>query len=53
MDPHYAYCRENEVLSDVLHRQLESDIDDLIVLSSDNMLCGVVVLNELVRESLK
>lgn len=53
MDPHYAYCRENEVLSDVLHRQLESDIDDLIVLSSDSMLCGVIVLNELVRESLK
>lgn len=53
MDPHFTYCREDEPVNQVLHRQLQSDITDLIVLATDNAPLGVVRLTELVRESLQ
>lgn len=52
MDPHYPYCRPDEALCDVLHRQLASAIDDLLVLAADDTLLGVIRLEELVLESL-
>jgi predicted transcriptional regulator len=53
MDPHYAYCRVNEKVNDVLHRQLQHDVGDLIILDMDDSPVGVVKLTEVVWESLK
>lgn len=53
MDPHFAYCREDEQINAVLHRQLQHDVTDLIVLASDDSPLGVVKLTEVVRESLQ
>ena len=53
MDPHFAYARTDESLCEVIHRQLERDVDTLVVLSDDNMLLGSVNLRDLVAESLK
>lgn len=53
MDPHFTYCRDDESINDILHRQLQCDINDLVVLASDNAPIGVVKLTEVVRESLK
>jgi predicted transcriptional regulator len=53
MDPHYAYCRPNEQVNAVLHRQLQHDVSDLIVLAADDSPVGVVRLTEVVRESLQ
>lgn len=53
MDPHYAYCRPNEQINAVLHRQLQHDVTDLIVLATDDSPVGVVKLTEVVRESLQ
>jgi len=53
MDPHYAYCRPDEQINAVLHRQLQHDVTDLIVLASDDSPVGVVKLTEVVRESLQ
>lgn len=52
MDPHFAYCREDERINQILHRQLQCDVSDLIVLASDNTPKGVVKLTQVVRESL-
>lgn len=52
MDPHFAYCRLDEALCDVIHRQLGRDVDDLVVVAQDNSLLGVVKLRELLIESL-
>lgn len=53
MDPHLAYCREDEPINQILHRQLQCDVSDLIVLASDDSPLGVVKLTEVVRESLR
>lgn len=53
MDPHFAYCREDERIAQVLHRQLQSDVSDLVVLASDDTPLGVIKLTEVVRESLQ
>lgn len=53
MDPHFAYCREDERIAQVLHRQLQSDISDLVVLAADDSPLGVIKLTEVVRESLQ
>jgi CBS-domain-containing membrane protein len=53
MDPHFAYARIEESLCEVIHRQLERDVDTLIVLAEDNSLLGSIKLRELVAESLK
>lgn len=53
MDPHFAYCRQSEQINAVLHRQLQHDVTDLIVLASDDSPVGVVRLTEVVRESLQ
>jgi len=53
MDPHFAYARADETLCDVIHRQLERDIDNLVVLGQDHHLLGAIKLRELVTESLK
>lgn len=52
MDPHFTYCRENERINDILHRQLQCDVSDLVVLAADNSPIGVVKLTDMVRESL-
>jgi predicted transcriptional regulator len=53
MDPHFAYCRENEKINQILHRQLQTDVTDLVVLAADEAPTGVVKLTEVVRESLR
>ncbi|MDH5357447.1 MAG: CBS domain-containing protein [Gammaproteobacteria bacterium] len=53
MDPHFAYARCDESLCEVIHRQLERDVDTLVVLAEDNTLLGSVSLRDLVAESLK
>lgn len=53
MDPHFAYARIEESLCEVIHRQLERDVDTLIVLAEDNRLLGSIKLREIVAESLK
>jgi predicted transcriptional regulator len=53
MDPHFAYCREDERINRILHRQLQCDVSDLVVLASDNTPIGVIKLTEVVRESLQ
>lgn len=53
MDPHFAYCREDEKINQILHRQLQCDVCDLVVLAADNAPVGVIKLTEVVRESLR
>ncbi|MTI62477.1 CBS domain-containing protein [Methylophaga sp.] len=53
MDPHFAYCREDEQINQILHRQLQCDVSDLVVLATDNTPIGVIKLTEVVRESLQ
>jgi len=53
MDPHYTYARCDESLCEVIHRQLERDVDTLVVLDDDDTLIGSIKLRELVAESLK
>lgn len=53
MDPHFAYCREDEKINQILHRQLQCDVNDLVVLAADNTPVGVIKLTEVVRESLQ
>lgn len=53
MDPHFAYCREQEIINQILHRQLQSDVSDLVVLGSDDAPVGVIKLTDVVQESLK
>lgn len=53
MDPHFAYARIEESLCEVIHRQLERDVDTLIVLAEDNSSLGAIKLREIVAESLK
>ena len=53
MDSHFAYARCDESLCEVIHRQLERDVDTLVVLAEDDSLLGSIKLQELVAESLK
>lgn len=53
MDPHFQYCRPDEKLADVLHRQLESGTDDIIVLNRMNRVEGVIRLTEVLKASLQ
>ncbi len=53
MDSHFAYARSDESLCEVIHRQLERDVDTLVVLADDGSLLGAIKLSELVAESLK
>jgi len=53
MDPHFTYARSDESLCEVIHRQLERDVDTLVVLDDEDNLLGSINLRELVAESLK
>lgn len=53
MDPHFAYARIDESLCEVIHRQLERDVDTLVVLADDGKLLGSIKLRDLVAESVK
>lgn len=53
MDPHFAYCRESENINQILHRQLQCEVTDLVVLGTNNAPIGVIKLTDVVRESLK
>ncbi len=53
MDPHFAYCRPDEKINQVLHRLLQCGVSDLIVLATDDSPLGVVKLTQLIRESLQ
>jgi predicted transcriptional regulator len=53
VDPHFAYCRPEEKINEILHRQLQSNVQDLLVLAADSSPLGVVNLKQVVRESLK
>lgn len=53
MDPHFAYCRPDEQINQVLHRLLQVGVSDLIVLAPDDSPMGVVKLTQLIRESLQ
>ncbi len=53
MDPHFAYARCDESLCDVIHRQLERDVETLVVLAENDELLGAIKLRDLVAESLK
>jgi len=53
MEPHYAFARIDESLCEVIHRQLESGIDILLVLTESGEKLGAIKFQELVEESLK
>ena len=49
MDPHFVSATIDDELDDVLHRQLDRLIDDLVVLDEQGRLLGSVNLRQLVR----
>ncbi|MDF1588467.1 MAG: CBS domain-containing protein [Gammaproteobacteria bacterium] len=53
MDPHFTSAYEDELLCDVIHRQLDHGLDDLIVLSRDTHVpLGAIQLKDVLAESL-
>lgn len=53
MDPHFTSAYKDELLCDVIHRQLDHGIDDLIVLTPDtHEAIGVIQMNDILAESL-
>ncbi len=53
MDPHFTSAYKDELLCDVIHRQLDHGLDDLIVLTRDtHEALGVIQMNDILAESL-
>ncbi|NQY26494.1 MAG: CBS domain-containing protein [Piscirickettsiaceae bacterium] len=53
MDSRFAYARCDESLCEVIHRQLERDVETLVVLAENGSLLGAIELRDLLAESLK
>lgn len=51
MEGQFPYCRPDEDLDDVLHRQISNQTEALPVLGEDDMLLGAIVLTEVMREA--
>jgi len=49
MDPHFVSATVEDELNDVLHRQLDRLIDDLVILDKQGRLLGSVNLRQVVR----
>lgn len=53
MDPHFTSAYKDELLCDVIHRQLDHGLDDLIVLDHDtHEALGVIQMSDILTESL-
>jgi CBS domain-containing protein len=51
MDIHFTYAHPDEELDNVLHRQLEHDVEDMPVIDSEERLLGAVNLSAVLRET--
>jgi CBS-domain-containing membrane protein len=49
MESHFAYALPDEELDDVLHRQLDHDVEDMPVLDERGILLGVINLTMVLR----
>lgn len=49
MDTHFVSAHPDEELDNILHRQLEHDVEDMPVLDADGVVLGVVRLREVLR----
>jgi len=49
MEPHFVHAHPDEELENVLHRQLERDIEDMPVIDEFGVLLGAVNLTEVLR----
>lgn len=49
----FPVARPDEELDDVLHRQLEHDVEDMPVVGADGKLLGAVNLSEVLRAALR
>ncbi|MBE0438991.1 MAG: CBS domain-containing protein [Gammaproteobacteria bacterium] len=53
MDPHFTSAYKDELLCDVIHRQLDHGLDDLIVLDRDShKALGVIQMSDILAESI-
>lgn len=50
MDSEFVHARPDEELDDVLHSQLEHDIEDLPVIDEEGVLLGVVNMSTVLKE---
>jgi len=53
MSTHFATAQPEEELDNVLHRQLEHDVEDMPVIDSEGKLLGVINLTEVLSEAHK
>jgi CBS domain-containing protein len=49
MNSHFPTASPDEELDNVLHRQLEHDIEDMVVVDSDGVLLGAVSLTAVLK----
>jgi len=53
MSTHFSTAHPEEELDNVLHRQLEHDVEDMPVIDSEGRLLGTINLTELLHEAYK
>ena len=49
MEPHFTAAKPDEDLDDVLHRQLDSDLEDMQVIDASGMPLGVINLTQILE----
>ena len=53
MDTEFTFARPEEELDNVLHWQLEHDVEDMPVINGDGKLLGVINLRVVLREMIQ